>query len=204
MDLDAAYVAGALAYGFHDVATARNVGNDRLNAEFSAHNIAARGEFGYRFALPNIGGLPGAGWITPYAAGQVQAFRLPSYVEDGDGSSVFALNYAARTTTTTRTEVGTRISRAISLDNGASLELRTRAAWVHDSWSNLGGLATFRALPGQSFFVTGATPVPNSLLVAAGAEIRFANGLSLASSFETELAQRSHSYIGKAGLRYSW
>jgi outer membrane autotransporter protein len=136
---------------------------------------------------------------------QVQAFYLPSYVEGGGGpSSVFALAYAARTTTTTRTELGTRINRIIALDDGTSLELRARAAWVHDSWSNPSVLATFRSLPGASFVAIGAKPAPDSLLIATGAELRFANGFSAASWFETEIAERSQSYIGKAGLRYTW
>ena len=204
MELNAAYVAGVLAYGFHDVSTARNVGNDRLKADFSAHNIAGRSEFGYRFAMPDVDWLPGTGWVTPYVAGQVQAFYVPTYREAGAGSSIFALDYAARTTTTARTELGSRISRAIALDDGSVLELRARAAWLHDTWSDIGTLAMFRALPGQSFFVSGARPAPNSLLVATGAELRFANGFSLAGSFEAELADRSHSYIGKGGLRYTW
>jgi outer membrane autotransporter protein len=204
-DFDAAYAAAMLAYGWHDVSTARDVGTDHLKAEFSGHNIAGRTEIGYRFALPGVLGLPGAGWISPYAAGQAQAFYLPSYTEGGGpGSSVFALEYGARTTTTTRTELGTRIDRVIPMDNGASLELRARAAWVHDTWSNPSVLAMFRSLPGPSFVVIGTKPVPDSLLIATGAELRIANGFSVATSFETEVAERSHSYIGKAGLRYTW
>jgi uncharacterized protein with beta-barrel porin domain len=90
------------------------------------------------------------------------------------------------------------------MDQGASLELHARAAWVHDTWSNPSVLAMFRSLPGPSFVVIGAKPVPDSLLIATGAELRVASGLSVAASFETELAERSHSYIGKAGLRYTW
>jgi outer membrane autotransporter protein len=204
MDLNPAYVAGAFAYGFHELSTARDVGNERLKAEFSAHNIAGRSEFGYRFAIQDLLGLPGIGWVTPYAAGQVQAFHLPSYAESGAGSSVFALGYAGRTTTTTRTELGTRTNRVISLDDGSSLELRARAAWVHDSWSDPSVLATFRALPGPSFSVSGAKQAPDSLLVSFAAEFRFANGVALAGSFETELADRSNGYVGKAGVRYTW
>jgi outer membrane autotransporter protein len=204
-DFNDAYASAVLAYGWHDVSTARDVGNDRLKAEFSGHNIAGRSEIGYRFALPSVLGLPGTGWITPYAAGQVQAFYLPAYTEGGaPSSSVFALEYGARTTTTTRTELGTRINRAIPMDHGASLELRARAGWVHDTWSHPSVLAMFRSLPGPSFVAIGAKPVPDSLLIATGAELRMANGFSVAASFETELAERSHNYIGKAGLRYTW
>jgi outer membrane autotransporter protein len=203
-DFGSAYVASVIAYGLHNVSTARSVGNDRLSAEFSAHNVAGRGEIGYRFALPDAFALPGRGWIVPYAAGQAQAFYAPSYVEGATGSSVSALAYAARTTTTTRTELGARIERVFQLDHGAWLELRARAAWVHDRWSDPSVLAMFRSLPGASFVAVGARPVPDSMLLAAAAELRLANGMSVFGAFETELADRSQAYTGKAGLRFTW
>ena len=52
--------------------------------------------------------------ITPYAAAQVISFNLPNYAEQslvGDG--LFALNYAAQTTTATRTELGLRSDKSI-------------------------------------------------------------------------------------------
>ena len=67
----AAYVAGALAYGWQDVTTDRTVtvaGTDRLRANFNAHTFAARGEAGYRFAMAPMGMPVG---VTPYAALQV-------------------------------------------------------------------------------------------------------------------------------------
>jgi uncharacterized protein with beta-barrel porin domain len=73
----AAYVSGALAYGWQDVTTDRTVtiaGIDRLHAEFNANAYSGRVEGGYRFVTPWMG-------ITPYAAGQFTtlAFRpMPS------------------------------------------------------------------------------------------------------------------------------
>jgi hypothetical protein len=39
-------------------------------------------------------------------------------------------------------------------------------------------------LPGAGFIVNGATPVKNSVLTSAGAELRPANGISLIGKFE--------------------
>jgi uncharacterized protein with beta-barrel porin domain len=64
--------------------------------------------------------------------------------------------------------------------------------------------ATFAALPGSSFTVFGAAPAHNSLLSSAVAEISFRNGISLAGRFDSELAQRSQTYIATAQLRYTW
>jgi uncharacterized protein with beta-barrel porin domain len=206
---DAAYVAGALAYAWHDVTTDRFLsiaGTDHLTASFSAHNIAARIEGGYRFAMPEFLGVwPGRGWFTPYGAVQAQAFRTPAFSESAmSGSSVFALNFNARTTTDVRTELGFWTTRAIPLNDGAVLSLRTRTAWAHDFWSDPTLLAGFQSLPGTSFTVTGAAPVSDSALFLAGAEIKFRNGVSIAGWFDSALAPRAQTYTGTARLRYTF
>src|SRR6185312_8164595 len=97
--------------------------------------------------------LPGFGF-TPYAAFQMQAFRTPSYSEVAvSGSSMFALDYHAHTTTTTRTELGAWVDRSTLLYPGAMLSLRGRAAWAHDHWSDTSMTAGFQSLPGSSFTV---------------------------------------------------
>ena len=203
----AAYVSGALAYGWHQVTTDRILtvaGLDRLTAGFAANNIGGRIEGGYRFAIPGIYELPGFGF-TPYAAFQMQAFRTPSYSEVAvSGSSMFALDYQAHTTTTTRTELGAWVDRSLLLYPGAMLSLRGRAAWAHDDWSDTSMTAGFRSLPGSIFTVIGATPVRDSLLASAVAEISFRNGISVAGKFDTEQAAHSQAYVGTARLRYAW
>jgi len=206
---NAAYVAAALAYGWDGVSTSRYVtlaGTDNLIASFSAEQIAGRIEGGYRFAVPNVLGLPGHEWVVPYAALQMQAFYTPSYSESAasGSSSIFALNYAAQTTTTTRTELGAWFDRIIALDNSTILALRTRTAWAHDYWSGLDISAAFQSLPGSGFTVSGALPAANSLLASAGAEIAFKNGFSIDCWLDSELAQRSQIYSGNARLRYAF
>jgi uncharacterized protein with beta-barrel porin domain len=76
--LGAAYITGALAYGWQDITTNRTLsvaGLDQLRAQFNANAWSGRLEGGYRFVAPWVGG---AG-ITPYAAGQFTTFDLPSY-----------------------------------------------------------------------------------------------------------------------------
>ncbi|MDP3689741.1 ice-binding family protein [Bradyrhizobium sp.] len=203
----AAYVSGALAYGWHQVRTDRFLtvaGLDRLTAGFAANNVAGRIEGGYRFAIPGVYGLPGFGF-TPYAALQMQAFRTPSYSETAvSGSSMFALDYQAHTTTTIRTELGAWVDRSMPLTSWAALSLRGRAAWAHDHWSDTSMTAGFQSLPGSSFTVIGATPVKDSLLVSAVAEVSFRNGISVAGKFDTEQAAHSQTYVGTARLRYAW
>jgi outer membrane autotransporter protein len=205
---NAAYVSAALAYAWHRVSTDRFLtlaGTDHLTADFSANNVAGRIEGGYRFAIPGVFGLPGRYWFIPYAAAQVQAFRTPSYSEiAASGSPTFALAYDARTTTTTRTELGARFDWAIPVDYATTLVLRTRAAWAHDHWSAPNITAMFVALPGSSFTVTGAAPASDLLLASTGAEIWFRNGFSLAAWFDGEFAEHSQKYAGTGRLRYTW
>jgi uncharacterized protein with beta-barrel porin domain len=204
----AAYISAALAYGWQRVSTDRYVtvaGTDHLTADFSANDVGGRIEGGYRFAIPRVIGLPGWYGITPYAAGQVQAFRTPSYSESAaSGSSIFALAYDAQTTTTARTELGAWLDWNIPVDYGTTLTLRTRAAWAHDYWSASNMTAMFEALPGSSFTVTGAAPASDSLLVSAGAEVWLSHGWSLSAWFDGEFADGAQKYGGTGRVRYVW
>jgi uncharacterized protein with beta-barrel porin domain len=72
----AAFITGALAYGWQDITTNRTMaiaGLDQLRAEFNANAWSGRVEGGYRFVAPIAGGVG----ITPYAAGQFTTFDLP-------------------------------------------------------------------------------------------------------------------------------
>jgi len=195
-----AYISAALAYGWHDVTTNRTValaGIDQLQARFKAETFSARFEGGYRFATPMIG-------ITPYAAAQVISFNLPAYAEQSLlGSSLFALNYAAQTTTATRTELGLRSDKSFAMQD-AVLTLRGRAAWAHDYNPDRAVTAIFQALPGASFVVNGARGDPDAALVSAGAEMKWLSGFSLAATFEGEFSGNTASYSGKGVARYTW
>ncbi|MFX6907570.1 autotransporter outer membrane beta-barrel domain-containing protein, partial [Acinetobacter baumannii] len=89
-----------------DITTDRTVtiaGIDRLRAEFNANAYSGRLEGGWRFIAPWMGGIG----LTPYAAAQFTTFDLPAYAEQAvSGSGAFALSYAARSVTDTRSELG--------------------------------------------------------------------------------------------------
>jgi autotransporter-associated beta strand protein len=199
-DVGPAYLSAALAYGWHDVTTNRTValaGVEMLQGRFRADTFSGRFEGGYRLATSVIG-------ITPYAAAEVISFRLPAYAEQSlNGGGLFALNYAAQTTTDTRTEIGLRGDKSFAVEGGV-LTLRSRLAWAHDFDPDRAVTAIFQALPGASFVVNGARPDPDSALVSAGAERKWLNGFSLAATFEGEFSGNVTSYAGKGVARYSW
>ncbi|WP_142253065.1 autotransporter domain-containing protein [Bradyrhizobium sp. UNPF46] len=195
-----AYVTAALAYGWQDVTTDRTVtvsGSERLRAQFDANALSARAEAGYRFAARWLG-------VTPYAAAQVTAFDLPAYAEQAvAGSGTFALRYAARTATATRSEIGLRTDKSLLIDQ-AVLTVRGRAAWAHEYGVDRSIVATFQTLPGASFVVGGASPGPDAALASASAEITWRNGVSISASFEGTFSDVVRSYAGKGGVRYAW
>jgi hypothetical protein len=192
-----AYVAAALAYGWNGVSTSRYVtiaGVDHLTAAFSANDFDGQIEAGYRF-----------GWLIPYTSVGVQDFHTPSYTEiAASGTSTFALTYAAHDTYDARTQLGLRTEEAFALNNGLTLVLNGRAAWVHDFSGTPSVNAGFVALPGSSFTVLGAAEPADSLLASARAELKFGNGFSIAGSVETQLAGDYASYYGQAQVRYTW
>jgi outer membrane autotransporter protein len=193
-----AYVAAALAFTNHWMSTDRFAfAGDHLSASFNAQSFGGRVESGYRFATVY-------GGITPYAAIQSQSFHTPSYSETDLNGGGFALGFNARTATNTRSELGGRFDRLLLLNPSAALTMRVRLAWAHDWVSDPSLTPIFQTLPGASFIVNGATPAKNSALASAGAELRFANGVTLVGKFDGEFASRSSTYAGTGTVRYTW
>ena len=103
-NIGAAYIAGALAYGWQDVTTDRNVTSpdDQLRAHFDA-NACPDGSKAAIALSRATGGL------TPYAAGQFTTFWLPDYAEQVvAGANTFALAYGEKDVTASRSELGLR------------------------------------------------------------------------------------------------
>jgi autotransporter-associated beta strand protein len=202
-NVGAAYLTGALAYGWQDITTDRTVtiaGTDLLRAQFNANAFSGRVEGGYRFLTPWIGGVG----LTPYAAGQFVTFDLPAYAEQAiAGANTFALSYAGKSVTDTRSELGLRTDKSFAMQNGI-FTLRGRAAWAHDFNTDRAITPTFQTLPGASFVVNGAAPAHDAALVTASAEMKWLNGFSLAGTFEGEFSNLTTSYAGKGVVRYAW
>jgi uncharacterized protein YhjY with autotransporter beta-barrel domain len=199
-NMGAAYITAAAAYGWQDVTTERTVtvaGFERLRAQFNANAYSGRIEGGYRYVTPWMG-------ITPYAAGQFTTYSLPAYAEQVlAGAGTFALNYAAKDVTASRTELGVRTDKSFAMSNGI-LTLRGRAAWAHDFNTDRNVTALFQTLPGAAFVVNGAAQAHESALVTGAAEMKWLNGWSAAAIFEGQFSNVTNSYAGKGVVRYAW
>ena len=195
-----AYVTAAAAYGWQDVTTERTVtvaGFERLRAQFNANAYSGHVEGGHRYVTPWMG-------ITPYAAGQFTTYSLPAYAEQVlAGAGTFALNYAAKDVTASRTELGVRTDKSFAMSNGI-LTLRGRAAWAHDFNTDRNVTALFQTLPGAAFVVNGAAQAHDSALVTAAAEMKWLSGWSAAAIFEGQFSNVTNSYAGKGVVRYAW
>jgi uncharacterized protein with beta-barrel porin domain len=198
-----AYITAAAAYGWQDITTDRALtilGIDQLHAHFNANAFSGRVEGGNRIVTPWIGGIG----LTPYAAAQAINFDLPAYAESVlSGANSFALAYAAKNVTATRSELGLRSDKSFAVGD-AVLTLRGRAAWAHDFNIDRAASATFQTLPGASFVVNGAARAHDAALTTASAEMKFVSGLSLAATFEGEFSEVTRSYAGKGVARYTW
>ncbi|SHL33729.1 Uncharacterized conserved protein, contains a C-terminal beta-barrel porin domain [Bradyrhizobium lablabi] len=199
-NIGAAYLSGALAYGWQDITTNRTLtiaGLDQLQAKFNANAWSGRVEGGYRFVTQGIG-------LTPYAAGQFTTFDLPAYAEQAiSGANTFALAYGARSVTATRSELGLRTDKSFAMEDGV-FTLRGRAAWAHDYNPDRAIGTTFQTLPGASFVVNGARQASDAVLLTASVEKKWLNGWSAAGTFEGEFSSVTTSYAGKGVVRYAW
>jgi uncharacterized protein with beta-barrel porin domain len=202
-NIASSYITATAAYGWQDIRTDRlitAVGTERLRADFNANAFSGRIEGGHRWLVPELGGIG----LTSYAAVQVTAFDLPGYTETSASSAGgFALTYAGKTVTATRTELGLRGDKSWGLAEGL-LTLRGRAAWAHDYNSDRNVAAVFQSLPGSTFTVNGARGARNAALTSASAEMSFNGGWSVAATLDGEFSDVSRSYAGKGVVRYAW
>lgn len=193
-----AYVAASITYSEYWMSTDRMAfASNHLTASFNAQSYGGRGEAGYRIASPLVA-------VTPYAAVQSQAFVTPGYSETDVSGGGFGMTYAGATATDTRGEAGAWFDHATALSPTAVLTLRGKLAYAHDWVSDPALAATFQALQGSRFVVTGAEPPPNSALMTAGAEVHFASGLEVGTRFDSELAAHGQTYVGTGFVRYLW
>jgi hypothetical protein len=192
-----AYIAGAFSFTNNWFTTSRSALGDQLNANFSGQTYGARAEGGYRFAvLPTLG-------VTPYGAVQFQDFFSPAYSESDVTGGGFGLSYASNNATDVRTELGSRFD-APTIVYGKPVILYGRLAWAHDFVNAPSLNASFQALPGSSFTVTGAAIANDSALTTAGAQIFFTPNWSLLAKFDGEFASNAQTYAGSGTLRYTW
>ena len=198
-----AYLSAAVDAARHDLKSSRTVVLpgviDPLSADFSARQLGARIEGGYRYDVwPKVG-------LTPYAALQAQAFQTPGYSErDGTGEVLFGLNYARETTNEARSELGLRSDYLLREARDWSLTLRTRLAWAHEFDGLPSATAQFQGLPTAAFTVFGAPLARDAALATLGAEVKIGQNISVLGKFDGTFANNANVYGGSGTVRVAW
>ncbi|WP_322518365.1 autotransporter-associated beta strand repeat-containing protein [Rhodopseudomonas palustris] len=191
------YLAAALGYVWQDATVDRTVtvaGGEALRARMHPQALTARVEGGQRLQVSGIG-------VTPYAALQTTTMFLPSYGETG--TSLFALDYAGRQSTVTRSELGARFDDEVWID-GRPLALRARAAWAHGWNTDWHAAATLPQIPAAQFNVYGAALPGDSVQVSLGASLGLGRGWTVSAAFDGEFWKNAESYAGRALVSYQW
>jgi uncharacterized protein with beta-barrel porin domain len=196
------YVSGALAYGWNSFDMTRTVSAGAASETFASSVIAqtygGRLETGWRFGASGLG-------VTPYAALEAIGYSAPAYGETmAVGAGTLGLSFAARSTSSLRTELGARFDAKAALAPGSEVIAFGRLAWAYQATTDRTLQASFQSLTNSGFTVFGARPSTNTALATIGAEVRLAGGVRVSTSIDGELGDRHRSIRANAGLRYSW
>ena len=115
------------------------------------------------------------------------------------GGNTFALSYAAKNVTDSRSELGLRTDKSFAMQDGI-LTLRGRAAWAHDYDPDRTIGATFQTLPGASFVVNGAAQARDSALATGVRRNEVAQRLVGRRHLRGRVLQR-HPHLRRQGRR---
>lgn len=194
---DRGYIEGALSYGQSRITTDRTLtiaGIDQFVGKTTAESIAARIEAGLHMGI-----------FTPFIGLRAQSVRMKGFSETVDmGSSSYALQYEAHTSTSIRSELGVEMQWPANTNGHQNATFGVRAAWARELASHRANSASFINAAGVSFPVTGATRDRDSLVLAASATLADNNGLSVVAGIRTEHSRNSNEYSGSLTLGYRW
>jgi uncharacterized protein with beta-barrel porin domain len=199
--LDQGYVAGAFAYGWHDVDTLRTIaisGTDLLRGKFDAQDIGGRIEGGWRLTLDD------ASRLTPFAAFAWNSFQAPVYGETAQsGTADFALSYAAHDSDFGHGELGLKLGHDVTI-GGDSAKAEIAAAWAHELYGAPFALAAFQALPGSNFLVQGARLARDTAMLGADVEFHTRSGFAYGARIDSRVGSGTTAFGGTANIAFNW
>lgn len=180
-------LSGVVAAGFSELKTSRTaplLGSGELRSRMMAGVVSTRLEAGYRFENVGVRGLN----LIPFAAFQGIWVSTPTVAETTQSAALtpFAVQTAARTSATTRGELGLRVEVLVSRD----VSVFARAAYTNYVANDTSATNSLSALPGATFAVRSARLSPSAVLGGLGAEFRVAPQTTLAVRAEVEAATR--------------
>ena len=188
-DVGAAYVTGALAYGWQDVTTDRTVtvaGVDRLRARFNAN--AWSGASKAAIASSRHGSAASALRRTP--PDNSPRFDLPAYAEQRGRrrQHLCAGLCGSKSVTATRSELGLRTDKSFAMADGDLHAARPRRLGARLQYRSQHRARPSRRCPARPSSSTARRRPADAALTTASAEMKWRNGWSAAATFEGEFS----------------
>jgi fibronectin-binding autotransporter adhesin len=147
--------------------------------------------------------LPDQFVATPFVGLQAVTLDQASFSETGAGVLDLAVN--GQSTSSVRTQLGSRFSRDVELGEGHVVNLGLKLGWAHElSDTGTTTTASFSGAPGAAFAVQGAQRGRDSALVGVGVASKLDQLSSVYLRYDGDLngPDNAHAVIG--GIRLTW
>ena len=196
---DALYLSGALAYGWSNTGTNRDITVaslfDQQKSSFTSQVISMRLETGYTLRTSRAN-------ITPFAAIEPAWLWQGGFSEQSRGSQPvnMGLDVQSRQTNALPLSLGVQIDSSHALSHGWTLNPLIRISWIHEFNPTRQINASLQLLPQQSFTVTGASAPINTGRVLLGVTATHRSGMTGYVSVDATLSHNSQAFGAWAGL----
>lgn len=195
------YLSGALAYGWSNTGTNRDIAVanllDQQKSSFSSQVFSLRLETGHTFRTRQAN-------LTPFIAIEPTWLWQGSFSENTRGSSAvnMGLDVRSRETYALPVSLGVQFDSSHALSNGWTLNPLIRVSWMHEFNPNRQINASLRLLPQQSFTVTGVSAPTNTGRVLMGVTAFHRSGLAGYVTLDASLSDSGKAFGARAGV--SW
>jgi outer membrane autotransporter protein len=147
--------------------------------------------------------------LMPFTGVAVQALRQDGYRESTTNGAtglpgILGLSYQAETTTSVRSFLGGQATTTLRLGERLRVSPRLRIAWAHEFTNDRQVNASFLAIPGAAFTVSGARPARDAAIVGAGVDVALGRNVAVFAQFDGDIAAGASAYAGSGGVRFSW
>jgi len=180
-------------YGSHDGSTKRHVAfnryRDNLKGSYEANTHQVFGQVGYQLNIAHFD-------IEPYAQLGYQRYQRERYSEKGGDAAV---QYNDQTQDHYSTDLGLRLARPFTFDQGMALTPRLDVSWRH-LYGDIKGSSQQRLISGgNTYRIEGVELDRDSVLVQAGLDLAVSPRHILGLSYRSETGQdnRSGSLMGQ-------
>ena len=198
------YLAATAEYAFFHNTTDRFVDwvvDERARGKFASEEYSARFEGGWKRSL-------GAYNVTPFAGLQVSHLTGEGFIESSEGMQggpgILGLTFGSQSVTSVESSLGIQLDTRIAMPRGHILTPFARIAWVHEFNPERSINAHLTSSPAATFSTQGAFASSDVAKVNAGLRLDLTDRMALYAYFEGEFSDRSHSYGGNGGLKFSW